>query len=135
MANSDIYPLDISNITCEIIRNKTNIIPMVGIVLGSGMGNIADSITNKVTFSYNDLPGFTKSTVSGHSGQLIIGLLNGVGICCMKGRVHLYEGGNVKKVLVPIYTMKLLGCKYFIVTARPPPADTVLVAAVGTVIL
>uniref|UniRef100_A0A6C0LXI5 purine-nucleoside phosphorylase n=1 Tax=viral metagenome TaxID=1070528 RepID=A0A6C0LXI5_9ZZZZ len=117
MTNSDIYPSDISNITCEIIRNKTNIIPMVGIVLGSGMGNIADSITNKVIFSYNDLPGFTKSTVSGHAGQLIIGLLNGIGICCMKGRVHLYEGGKVNKVLVPIYTMKLLGCKYFIVTA------------------
>lgn len=117
MTNRDIYPSDIANITCEIIRKKTNIIPMVGIVLGSGMGNIADNITNKEIFSYNDLPGFTKSTVSGHAGQLIIGLLNGIGVCCMKGRVHLYEGGNSRKVLVPIYTMKILGCKYFIVTA------------------
>lgn len=111
------YPSDLSSMACEIIQKKTNIKPKFGIVLGSGMGDIANNITSKVIFNYKDLPGFTKSTVSGHAGKLIIGLLNGVGVCCMKGRVHLYEGGNARKVLAPIYTMKLLGCKYFIVTA------------------
>lgn len=115
--NNIMYPSDLSNMVCEIIQSKTNIKPVVGIILGSGMGDIANNITDKVTFNYNDLPGFTKSTVSGHDGKLIIGLLNGVGVCCMKGRVHLYEGGNSRKVLVPIYTMKKIGCKYFIVTA------------------
>ena len=111
------YPSDVAKSTCQIIRKKTELIPLVGIVLGSGMGDIAKNIKNSVTFSYNDLPGFTKSSVSGHAGKLIIGTLNNVSVCCMQGRVHLYEGGDSRKVLVPIYTIKLLGCKYFIVTA------------------
>lgn len=101
---------------CEIIKTKTNLNPIIGIVLGSGMGNVATNIENPVIIPYNELPGFSISTVEGHAGNLIIGTLNGVPVACLQGRVHLYEGGSCRKVLVPIYTMKMLGCKFFLAT-------------------
>ena len=69
------------------------------------MGAVADKIENAVIISYNKLPGFTKSTVEGHAGNLVLGTLNGVNVACLQGRVHLYEGGNCNKVLTPIYTL------------------------------
>ena len=80
------------------------------------MGDVAKSIENPVVFSYSDLPGFSVSTVSGHAGNFILGTLRGIPVCCMQGRVQLYEGGSIRKVLVPIYTMKLLGATYFLAT-------------------
>lgn len=102
--------------SCNIIESKINIKPLIGIVLGSGMGGIAKIIENPVIIPYDQLPGFTESTVEGHAGNIIIGLLNSVPIACLQGRVHFYEGGSCRKVLVPIYTLKLLGCKFFLST-------------------
>lgn len=101
---------------CEIIKTKTNLNPIIGIVLGSGMGNVATNIENSVIIPYKELPGFSVSTVEGHAGNMIIGTLNDVPVVCLQGRVHLYEGGSCRKVLVPIYTMKMLGCKFFLAT-------------------
>lgn len=116
MSSSEITHTELANKSINVIREKTPLIPCVGIVLGSGMGNVADKIENAVVISYNDLPGFTKSTVEGHAGNLVLGTLNGVNVACLQGRVHLYEGGNGNKVLTPIYTLKLLGCKVFLST-------------------
>jgi xanthosine phosphorylase len=102
--------------SCKIIESKINTVPLIGIVLGSGMGDVANSIENSVVIPYNELPGFTKSTVEGHPGNIIIGFLGGVPVACLQGRVHFYEGGSCRKVLVPIYTLKLLGCKFFLAT-------------------
>ena len=101
----------------EVIRSKTDVVPLVAIILGSGMGEVAKVIENPVVVNYKELPGFAVSTVHGHAGNFILGSLRGIPVCCMQGRIHLYEGGEgVRKVLVPIYTMKLLGCKYFLAT-------------------
>ena len=101
---------------CDVINSKTDLKPVIGIVLGSGMGDVAKSIENPVVIPYGDLPGFSVSTVHGHAGNMVIGTLRGVVVACLQGRVHLYEGGSCRKVLVPIYTMKLLGCKAFLAT-------------------
>lgn len=101
---------------CEIIKTKTNLNPIIGIVLGSGMGNVATNIENPVIIPYKELPGFSISTVEGHAGNLIIGTLNDVPVVCLQGRVHMYEGGSYRKVLTPIYTMKMLGCLFFLAT-------------------
>ena len=117
--NSDLkslLPSVLAKESCNIIESKTNIKPLIGIVLGSGMGGIAKIIEDPVIIPYTQLPGFTESTVEGHEGNIIIGILNSVPVACLQGRVHFYEGGSCRKVLVPIYTLKLLGCKFFLAT-------------------
>jgi len=86
-------------------------------VLGSGMGGVADAIENPTIIPYSEVPGFPRSTVSGHNGQLVCGTLSGVGVVCFQGRVHLYEGIDPMQLRSPIYSLKLLGCEAFMVTA------------------
>lgn len=81
----------------------------VGIVLGSGLGSLADLIENKVEIKYADIPRFPISTVPGHEGKLIIGTLGGKKVLAMKGRFHYYEGYDVQQVVHPIRVMKALG--------------------------
>lgn len=90
--------------------------PEVGMLLGSGLGEIADQINDPVSLSYADLPGFPTPTVSGHSGQLIIGDWNGRRIACMQGRFHLYEGHQPATVATPIRALRGAGCHSLILT-------------------
>lgn len=91
--------------------------PMIGIVLGSGLGSFADQLENPVTYSYEELPGFPKITVHGHGGNLVLGQLGGVSVVCLQGRAHTYEGlHNYETVKTYVRTLKLLGCDYFLAT-------------------
>lgn len=90
--------------------------PKLAIVLGSGLGEFADHLDNKTIIHYDDLPGFPKVTVQGHSGNLILGTLSGVELVCLQGRSHYYEGLGFDAVKTYVRTMKLLGCDYFIAT-------------------
>ncbi len=90
--------------------------PKIGIVLGSGLGNFADQITNPTIIPYSTLPGFPHGSVHGHAGRLVLGELGGVGVVCLQGRAHAYEGANHEVVKTYIRTLKLLGCEYFIAT-------------------
>ena len=90
--------------------------PKVAIVLGSGLGEFADHLDNKTIIHYDDLPGFPKVTVQGHSGNLVLGTLAGVELVCLQGRSHYYEGVGFDTVKTYVRTMKLLGCEYFIAT-------------------
>lgn len=90
--------------------------PRIGLVLGSGMGAVADKIDDPVIIPYGDIPGFPQSTVSGHAGQLVIGNLRGVGVACFQGRVHLYEGIDPQELRVPTYALKLIGCEALMLT-------------------
>ena len=98
-------------------RASLNFSPRIGIILGSGMGDVAKSIENAIYIPYEDLPGFSKSTIHGHAGNVVIGTLNGIDIVCLQGRVHYYEGGLAGAVMVPINTLKQLGCKVLLATA------------------
>ncbi len=83
--------------------------PVIGLILGSGLGDMADSIENAVVIDYHDIPHFPVSTVPGHKGRLVIGELEGRTVLCMQGRFHYYEGYSMDEVVYPIRTMKMLG--------------------------
>lgn len=89
--------------------------PEIGIILGSGLGDFADSF-DSITISYNDIPGFEKSAVQGHKGQLVFAEVNGKKVVMMQGRYHFYEGYSMQTVTYPVKVMKKLGVKTLIVT-------------------
>lgn len=102
----------------DIIRTrKPDFTPRVALILGSGLGELADQIKDAVTISYKELPGFPVSTVSGHAGELVLGELAGVTVACMKGRGHFYEGQGIGIMNDAIRTLKLLGCELLFCTS------------------
>jgi len=90
--------------------------PKIAIILGSGLGVLSEEITEKTVIAYKEIPNFPVSTVAGHAGELIIGKLQGVPIIAMNGRVHYYEGYDLKEVAFPIRVFKLLGIEDLILT-------------------
>jgi purine-nucleoside phosphorylase len=100
----------------DYIKSKTTIKPELAIILGSGLGKLADEVKVDVSISYEDIPGFPVSTVQGHSGKLILGVLGGKKVVIMKGRVHYYEGHPMSDVIFPMRVLHTLGPKTLIVT-------------------
>ena len=90
--------------------------PLVGIVLGSGLGKLADEIENPLVTPYKDIPGFPVSTAIGHKGNFIVGTLSGKTVIAMQGRIHFYEGYGMDKVVLPIRVMKVIGIQYLFVS-------------------
>lgn len=90
--------------------------PHVGIVLGTGLGKLADKIEAEKIIEYRDIPHFPLSTVESHSGRLIYGTLNGKKVIAMQGRFHYYEGYSAAEITFPIRVMKLLGIKYLLIS-------------------
>ncbi|XP_070575632.1 purine nucleoside phosphorylase-like [Ptychodera flava] len=99
------------------LESKTKYRPKIGIICGSGLGGLADRLTDAETFPYEKIPKFPVSTVPGHAGQLVFGLLGGKEVVCMKGRFHFYEGYPAWKLTIPIRVMHLMGVKTVIVTS------------------
>lgn len=107
----------------ENIRNAAKYIqsrgitePTVGIILGTGLGNLALQIKAEVTVDYSDIPNFPVSTVESHSGKLIYGDLNGKKVLAMQGRFHYYEGYSGKEITFPVRVMKLLGIQKLLIS-------------------
>ena len=90
--------------------------PKVGIVLGSGLGKLAESISNPTTIPYRTIPGFPVSTAIGHKGNFIVGELGGKTVIAMQGRIHYYEGYPMELVTLPIRVMKVIGIEYLFVS-------------------
>lgn len=95
--------------TAEYIRSQMTTQPHIGIILGTGLGNLATQITDRLEIPYQSIPNFPVSTVEGHSGKLIIGKLGGVDVLAMQGRFHYYEGYNMKEVTFPVRVMHAVG--------------------------
>ena len=98
------------------IRSRTSDKPRIAIILGSGLGSLADSITNRTEIPFADLPHWSVSTVPGHAGRLIIGNLEDKCVMVMQGRIHFYEGYTMQQVTLPIRVMQRLGIGNLIVT-------------------
>lgn len=98
------------------IKDKIEVLPTVGLILGSGLGVLADEINDSKVIPYSEIPHFPQSTVTGHKGQLVIGTLEGKNVIAMQGRFHYYEGYTMKQVTFPVRVMKELGVKTLIVT-------------------
>lgn len=101
----------------EYIKSKLGEIkPFAGIVLGSGLGKLADYIENRIVIPYKEIPNFAVSTATGHKGNIIAGTLGGKHVVAMQGRFHYYEGYSMEQVTLPIRVMKLLGIKFLFVS-------------------
>ncbi len=104
------------NDTLDYIQEYTDSFePEVGIILGSGLGNLA-SLYKEYTIPYTDIPGFVSSTIEGHSGNLVFGNISGKRVVMMQGRFHYYEGYSMEEITYPIKVMKNLGVKTLILT-------------------
>lgn len=100
----------------EQVRKKTDFVPKVALVLGSGLGALADEIQTVTTVNYKDISGFPQSTVEGHNGRFVFGYISKVPVVIMQGRVHYYEGYDIQDVVLPTRLMKLLGAEVLFLT-------------------
>jgi purine-nucleoside phosphorylase len=100
----------------QLILSRTSLRPKIGLVLGSGLGAFADSLTDSTKVSYADIPSFPQSTAIGHAGQLVIGNAGQVAVAAMQGRVHLYEGYSAQQVAFPIRVFARMGVRAVILT-------------------
>ena len=103
---------DAKNFLAEKISRQ----PVIGLILGSGLGVLAEEIERPIRIPYGDIPGFLASTVAGHKGQLVIGELEGKQVVAMQGRFHYYEGYEMDLVTFPVRVMRAIGVKTIIVT-------------------
>ena len=104
------------NETVEFLKRKGITAPEIGIVLGTGLGNLATKITAEIEIEYSEIPHFPEATVEFHSGKLIYGTLEGKKVLAMKGRFHFYEGYDFQQITLPIRVMKLLGINYLLLS-------------------
>ncbi len=98
------------------IRSKTRVAPEVGLILGSGLGDLAGEVEADAVVSFGDIPHFPPSTVEGHAGEMHIGSLSGKKVLAMKGRIHYYEGYSMQDITFPVRIMKALGVRALVVT-------------------
>jgi len=100
----------------QFIRSQWQGTAKVGIVLGTGLGNLAKQIQADVTFPYEEIPNFPRSTVETHAGNLVVGTLNGVPVAAMEGRFHAYEGYDPAQITFPVRVLKALGAEILVVS-------------------
>lgn len=102
----------------KCIREKTDFVPEIALVLGSGLGDYAEgaNVNVEMTIPYSEINGFPTSTVSGHKGQFVLGTVNGVKTAIMQGRVHFYEGYDISDVVLPVRLMGMMGAKVLFLT-------------------
>ncbi len=102
--------------SADYIRSRVGFEPEVGIILGTGLGGLVEHIDIKHSLPYGEIPNFPLSTVEGHAGRLIFGMLGGKRVVAMQGRFHYYEGYAIEQVVFPVRVMKFLGIKYLFVS-------------------
>jgi purine-nucleoside phosphorylase len=100
----------------DYIRAHTNVKPQLAIILGSGLGELANEVEVDADFPYNEIPGFPQTTIAGHAGRLVVGQLQGKKVVVMQGRFHYYEGHPISLVIFPVRVMRALGATTLIVT-------------------
>ena len=106
----------------DVIKSRLSVLPEIGLVLGSGLGQLADEVegnepgSTPVIIDYKDIPGWPVSTVPGHKGRLVIGKLGGRNVVVQQGRAHFYEGYSLQEVTFAVRVMKLIGVKSLILT-------------------
>jgi xanthosine phosphorylase len=100
----------------KVLVDRAGVEPRVGIVLGSGLGGVADAVEGATVIPYGDLPGFPEPTVTGHAGQAVVGHLGGVPVAALQGRAHLYEGVGLDRIRTPVRALKAAGAEILVLT-------------------
>jgi xanthosine phosphorylase len=99
-----------------VMGERSGLRPLVGIVLGSGLGAVADSVADPTLIDYADLPGFPQPTVAGHGGRAVLGQIGDVPVAVLQGRAHVYEGGNLDTIRTPIRALRAAGAEILVLT-------------------
>jgi xanthosine phosphorylase len=99
-----------------IAARAGGLVPRLGLILGSGLGRLADAIAEPVAIGYSELPGFPVPSVEGHVGRLVLGRLGGLAVACLQGRLHVYEGARPEAIRLLVRTLKLIGCEILVAT-------------------
>lgn len=115
------------------VRARSDLIPRVGLVLGSGLGGLADLIERPVTIPFAQLPGWPAASAPGHAGRLVLGRLEGVPVACLQGRLHMYEGLSALQVVEPVLLLHRLGARVLVLTNASGGVDPTFEA--GTLML
>ncbi len=102
--------------SADFLKEKVAFKPEVGVILGSGLGDVVKAVENPIVIPYKDIPHFPTISVAGHEGNLVFGKVNNVNVVLMQGRFHYYEGKGFDPVVYPIYVLKLLGIEKLIIT-------------------
>jgi purine-nucleoside phosphorylase len=108
--------LEKARLASEFVLKQTPLRPRVALVLGSGLGSFADEFTEAARISFSDIPNFPRSTADGHAGKLVVGRADGIPVAAMQGRVHYYEGYDMKQVVFPIRVLWAMGVRAIILT-------------------
>jgi xanthosine phosphorylase len=104
------------NAAARVLAQRAPVPPRVGVILGSGLGAMAQAVADPVVVPYSDLPGFPAPTVAGHAGRAVLGRVAGVGVAVLQGRSHLYEGGDLEALRTPVRALKAAGAEILVVT-------------------
>lgn len=115
-AASRMMPPALPDDTISFLRDRAPASPRVALVLGSGLGGLADEIADPVRIAYREVPGFAGSSVAGHAGALVFGTLQGVPVAALQGRFHLYEGVSASQAVLPVRALAALGARALVVT-------------------
>lgn len=110
------YSYEVISGIANYLLDRTKHRPTIGIICGSGLGSLANQLTEREEFSYQTIPNFPVSTVEGHAGKMVFGKIDNVPVMCMQGRFHYYEGYPLAKCSMPIRVMKLVGVTHLIAT-------------------
>ncbi len=108
--------IDQLNVGIRVIRDRTKLVPEIGLILGSGLGFLAEGVQGATVIGYGELPGFPVSTVEGHASRLVLGYLKKKPVAIMKGRFHYYEGYSMERIAVGVRLLARLGARLLIVT-------------------
>jgi purine nucleoside phosphorylase len=92
-----------------VINERSGLRPRVGVVLGSGLGAVAEAVEDPTTIDYGELPGFPRPGVAGHGGQAVLGKMGDVPVAVLQGRAHVYEGGDLDRIRTPIRALRAAG--------------------------
>ena len=99
-----------------VMNERSGLRPRVGVVLGSGLGAVAESVSDPTTIDYSELPGFPVPSVAGHGGQALLGEIGGVPVAVLQGRAHVYEGGDLEDIRTPIRALRAAGAEILVLT-------------------
>lgn len=107
---------DLASEAADAVRRRTEFRPEIGLILGSGLGSLAQRITNAASVPYADIPNFPRSAVEGHANELVLGTLGGQSVVAMSGRIHMYEGYSAAEVAFPVRVLHALGVSSMLVS-------------------
>ena len=118
------FPIEKIKMAADYLQKHISVRPQTAIILGSGLGALADEVDKAEIISYTDIPNWPSSTVAGHAGRLVAGYLSGKAVVIMQGRVHFYEGYTIEEVVFPARVLRCLGASSLVVTNASGGIDT-----------